>query len=168
MTRLTLNRIAIKGISQHKTPFIAKLPHANRGATDEKRHFRALFQLLSTTNFSTKNHDKRIAGQFPVPEDVALHDPHCSYTSCNSLISYICVFFEVRFGCSMDFLFPTTVSTFAVFRIRIEGTCDNLHERKFFVVLTLAPSVSFAYLCIVLLRDCRHRVGGANQRLDLF
>jgi len=50
-------RIAIKGISQHKIPFIAKLPHANRGATDEKRDFRVLFHPLSVTNFSTKNHD---------------------------------------------------------------------------------------------------------------
>ena len=57
MTRLTLYRIAIKGISQHNIPFIAKLPHANRGATDEKRHFRVLFHPLSVTNFSTKNHD---------------------------------------------------------------------------------------------------------------
>ena len=57
MTRLTLNRIAIKGISQHKTPFIAKLPHANRVATDKKGHFRVLFHRSSTTNFSTKNHD---------------------------------------------------------------------------------------------------------------
>ena len=57
MTRLTLNRIAIKGISQHKIPFIAKLPHANRGATDEKPDFRALFHPSSMTNFSTKNHD---------------------------------------------------------------------------------------------------------------
>ena len=57
MTRLTLYRIAIKGISQHNIPFIAKLPHANRSATDEKRDFRALFHPSSMTNFSTKNHD---------------------------------------------------------------------------------------------------------------
>ena len=57
MTRLTLYRIAIKGISQHKTPFIAKLPHANRGAMDKKRDFRVLFRRSSVTNFCTKNHD---------------------------------------------------------------------------------------------------------------
>jgi len=58
MTRLTLYRIAIKGISQDKTPFIAKLPHANRGAMDKKRDFRVLFHMLPATNFCTKNHDK--------------------------------------------------------------------------------------------------------------
>ena len=58
MTRLTLNRIAIKGISQHKTPFIAKLPHANLGSSNEKRHFRVLFHQSSVTNFCTKNQDK--------------------------------------------------------------------------------------------------------------
>ena len=57
MTRLTLYRIAIKGISQHNIPFSAKLPHVNRGATDEKPDFRALFHPLSMTNFSTKKHD---------------------------------------------------------------------------------------------------------------
>jgi len=44
-------------LSQHKIPFIAKLPHANLSATDKKRHFRALFQLHFAINFSTKNHD---------------------------------------------------------------------------------------------------------------
>ena len=58
MTRLTLYRIAIKGISQHNIPFIAKLPHANRGATGKKRHFRALFHPLSVTNFCTINIDR--------------------------------------------------------------------------------------------------------------
>jgi len=57
MTRLTLYRITIYPLSQHKIPFIAKLPHANRGATGKKRHFHALFHLPSATNFSTKNHD---------------------------------------------------------------------------------------------------------------
>jgi len=57
MTRLTLYRIAIKGISQHNIRFIAKLPHANRGATDKKSDFHVLFHPLSMTNFSTKNHD---------------------------------------------------------------------------------------------------------------
>jgi len=57
MTRLTLYRIAIKGISQHNIPFIAKLPHANRGAMDKKGDFRVLFHALSVTNFCTKKHD---------------------------------------------------------------------------------------------------------------
>ena len=57
MTRLTLNRIAIKGISQHKTPFIVKLPHANLEATDAKHDFCALFQLISVIKFCAIKYD---------------------------------------------------------------------------------------------------------------
>jgi len=75
MMRLTLNRIAIKGISQHKTPFIAKLPHANLAATDKKRHFRFLFRLKSVTDFLAKNHDSvsgRQAKRSDTPSEVIL------------------------------------------------------------------------------------------------
>jgi len=76
MTRLTLYRIAIKGISQHKTPLIAKLPHANRGATDKKSHFRSLVHQSSVTNFCTKKFDSQEEGSSVILRDESKKSAH--------------------------------------------------------------------------------------------